>query len=70
MEILQLLKYTFRQDRFSFTEDLLCSEKELSVIDIPKDRIEELFASGKIKELQALIDASWGDSSEVSLESR
>lgn len=62
MEILQFLKYTFRQDRLSFTEDLVCSEKELSVIDITKDRIDDLFASGKIKERQALIDASWGDS--------
>ena len=55
----------------SFTSDLdlvlqvftlVCSEKELSVIDIPKGQIEELFTSGKIKELQALIDVSWGDS--------
>lgn len=61
MEILQLLKYTFRQDRLSFTEDLVCSEEELSVIDFPKDRVEELFASGKIEELQSLIDASWSD---------
>lgn len=65
MEILQLLKYTFRQDRLSFTEDLVCTEKELSVIDVPKDQVEELFASGKIEELQSLIEASWVDSEEL-----
>lgn len=40
-------------------QDLVCSEKDLSVIDIPKGQIEELFMSGKIKELQALVDVSW-----------
>ena len=68
MEIFQLLKHTFQKDRLSFMEDLVCSEKEHSVIDIPKDTIKELFASGKIRELQALIDACWGDSG-VSLDS-
>ena len=67
-EILQLLKYTFWQDCPSFTEDLVCSGEELSIIDILKDTVRELFASGKIKELQAWIDASWDDN-EISLDS-
>ncbi|KAJ7468181.1 hypothetical protein FB451DRAFT_1039850, partial [Mycena latifolia] len=65
MEILKLLKFMFRNDRLTFTEGLLCTEQELSVIDVPPAIIEELFSSGKIVELMALIDSSlegWGRS--------
>ena|SRR5882762_7615647 len=69
MEILQVLKYIFRNDRLSFTNDLLCCEEELSVIDIPRETVEELLSMGKINELKDLLDSSWegwgqgGDSS-------
>jgi hypothetical protein len=59
MEILQVLKYIFRNDRLSFTEDLLCTEEELSVVDIPWEKVEELLSMGKIDELKDLLDSSW-----------
>ncbi|KAJ7616894.1 hypothetical protein B0H17DRAFT_855005, partial [Mycena rosella] len=55
---LQLLKFMFRGDRLTFTEGLVCTEEELSVIDIPSTVVEELFSGGKISELMALIDSS------------
>ena len=69
MEILQVLKYIFRNDRLSFTDDLLCCEEELSVIDVPWETVEELLLMGKNNELKDLLDLSWegwgqgGDSS-------
>ncbi|KZP23230.1 hypothetical protein FIBSPDRAFT_737826 [Athelia psychrophila] len=49
MEMLQILKYRFRRDRISFTEDLVTDERELTVIDIPKEKIEELYPHGQIQ---------------------
>ncbi|KAJ6611081.1 hypothetical protein B0H10DRAFT_1810310, partial [Mycena sp. CBHHK59/15] len=68
MEILQLLKFMFRTDRLTLTEGLVCTEEELSVIDIPAAAVEELLSSGKISELMVLIDSSyegWGRSVSV-----
>ncbi|KAJ7039417.1 hypothetical protein C8F04DRAFT_930327, partial [Mycena alexandri] len=59
MEILQLLKFKFRNDRLTFTEGLLCTEEELSVIDVAPEVLDELLSGGKIVELMALIDSSW-----------
>jgi hypothetical protein len=59
MEILQVLKYIFRNDRLSFTDDLLCCEEELSIVDIPREKVEELLSTGKIDELKELLDSSW-----------
>ncbi|KAF9032316.1 hypothetical protein BDZ89DRAFT_948288, partial [Hymenopellis radicata] len=35
MEVLQILKYIYRYDRLTFFGDLVCSEEELSFVDIP-----------------------------------
>lgn len=59
MEMLQNLKHRFRGERISFTENLVCNEHELSVVDVPAAKIEELLAEGRISELQELVDASW-----------
>lgn len=59
MEILQILKYTFRNDRLSFTEDLVCTEEELSIIDLPQEKVAELLSMGKVDELKKLLDSSW-----------
>ena len=58
MEILQVLKFIFWNSWLSFTEDLLCTE-ELSVIDVPQEKVEELLSMGKIDELKDLLDSSW-----------
>lgn len=61
MEMLQILKYRFRKERLSFTEDLISSSQELSVVDLPPVKIAELFAEGRIDELEELFEASWTD---------
>ncbi|KAJ6492756.1 hypothetical protein C8R47DRAFT_975538, partial [Mycena vitilis] len=66
MEMLQILKFIFRQGRISFTDDLVATEKELSVIDLDPGVVEELLATGKIQQLVELLNESWkgwGDSS-------
>ncbi len=63
MEQLQILKYCFRNDRLSFTEDLLCTEEELSVIDLSLEKVDELISAGRIDELANYIRESyegWG----------
>ncbi|KZP07600.1 hypothetical protein FIBSPDRAFT_711293, partial [Athelia psychrophila] len=51
MEMLQILKYRFRKERLSFTDDLISNERELSVTDVPAEKIAELLAEGRIDEL-------------------
>ncbi|KAJ2918846.1 hypothetical protein MD484_g1605, partial [Candolleomyces efflorescens] len=68
MEMLQILKFIYRGDRLSFTEDLLSSEFELSILDIEPQVIDRLMAEGKIDELCELVDESWrgwGNSEEI-----
>ncbi|KZP07597.1 hypothetical protein FIBSPDRAFT_901915 [Athelia psychrophila] len=55
MKMLQILKYRFRKERLSFTEDLISNERELSVIEVPPEKIAELLAEGRIDELAELL---------------
>lgn len=55
------LNYRYRKQRLNFTDNLVCDENELSVVDLPAEKMEELLAEGRISELQELIDASWRD---------
>jgi hypothetical protein len=59
MEMLQVLKFIYRGDRLSFTENLLSSEFELSILDIEPQVIDRLMAEGRIDELCELVDESW-----------
>lgn len=59
MERLQILKFRFRNDRLSFTDDLLCSDEELSVIDLDPLIVEELLEAGRVSELHEYIEQSW-----------
>lgn len=59
MEMLQILKYILRNDRLTFTDDLVCTERELSVIDIAPDVLEDLLSQGKLDEFIELLDSSW-----------
>lgn len=58
MEMLQILKYRFRKERLSFTEDLLCNELELSAVDVSPEKVAVLLAEGRIDELTELLVAS------------
>ena len=56
MEALQLLKYIHKQDRLDFTRDVLAREEDYRIEEEVTDRaVEELLASGKIKELRDLL---------------
>ncbi|RXW11677.1 hypothetical protein EST38_g14178 [Candolleomyces aberdarensis] len=59
MEMLQIMKFTYRADHLSFTDHLLCSEAEQSMLDIEPHVIDRLMAEGKISELCQLINEAW-----------
>lgn len=59
MEILQILKFIYRSDRLSFTDGLLSSEFEQSILDIDPDVIDKLMAEGKIEELCKVVSEAW-----------
>lgn len=55
-----MLKYRFRAERLSFTEGLVSTARELSVVDIPPEKIDKpLLAEARISALKELLDASW-----------
>jgi hypothetical protein len=59
MEILQFLKYTYRQDRLNLMEGVISSEKDLLNAEIPSVSIEDvrdLLVKGQINELIELLD--------------
>lgn len=59
MEELQILKFDYRSRRLNFMEGLVCTERELSVLDLSPKVVEELMLSGKIDELETYIEESW-----------
>jgi hypothetical protein len=59
MEMLQILKFIYRNGRISFDQGWVATEEELSVIDVDPDVLEELLATGKIQELVDLLNTSW-----------
>jgi hypothetical protein len=50
---------SFRNERLSFTDGLVSTEKELSVVDILRAAVEELLSHGKIDNLLKLLESSW-----------
>lgn len=54
-----MLKYRFRAERLTFTDGLVSNTRELSVIDVPAEKIDELLAEGCIGELKDMFNASW-----------
>ncbi|CAA7265592.1 unnamed protein product [Cyclocybe aegerita] len=59
MEQLQIMKFSYRNDRLNFTDHLLSSEEELSVLDMSVEVVESLLAGGKIEELNQYVNESW-----------
>jgi hypothetical protein len=59
MEILQILKFIYRNDRLSFTQDLVATEQDLSVVDISPDVVKDLLSRGKVDDLVSLIESSF-----------
>ena len=58
MEVLQILKFIHRHDRLSFFGDLICTEEELTIIDIAPDTIHYLLSHGQVKELVEMLNAA------------
>ncbi|KAF9470269.1 hypothetical protein BDN70DRAFT_772033, partial [Pholiota conissans] len=55
---LQILKFSYQKERLTFTEDLLCFEQGLSVLNISPVAVKDLISHGAIKELDRLINES------------
>ncbi|KAJ8580354.1 hypothetical protein M405DRAFT_61363 [Rhizopogon salebrosus TDB-379] len=57
LEALQILKFTYKQDRLNFTEDLVADERDCTIFPdlwLP-ERFDELVAVGKLPELDELL---------------
>ena len=59
MEELQVLKFSYRSDRLTVTDDLISTERELSVLNLSVSVIEDLMSRGKIDKLEKYVDESW-----------
>jgi len=56
MEALQVLKFSFKQDRLTFTDDLLAAENDYTIAGpVTAKAIQELISTGKIDELGELL---------------
>ncbi|KAG8938744.1 hypothetical protein FRC03_006934 [Tulasnella sp. 419] len=58
MSGLQLLKFSYRNDRLNFTSDWIATEEEFSIDNITPQVVEELMAAGKYSELAELLATS------------
>jgi len=59
MEILQFLKYTYRQERLDLTDGLISSEDDLLRTEaslISPDQVRDLLVKGQIDDLVALLN--------------
>jgi hypothetical protein len=56
LEALQILKFTYKQDRLNFTEDLVADERDYAISGPVTPRaVDELVAAGKLPELDELL---------------
>jgi hypothetical protein len=59
MEVLQLLKYMYRQDWLDFTCDLLAKEADYQIEgEVSEQAVHELMSVGKFEELKDWLDNS------------
>jgi hypothetical protein len=59
IEELQMLKFGYRKDRLNFTDNLICTEHELSILDVSPETVRDLMSRGEIDELNTYISESW-----------
>ena len=56
LEALQILKFTYKQDRLNFTEDLVADEWDYTISGPVTPRaVDELVTAGKLPELDELL---------------
>jgi len=64
MEILQFLKYTYRQERLDLMEGFVSSEKDMLKADIPSvstEEVRELLTTGHIDQLIDILNTGMPD---------
>lgn len=61
MEQLQMLKFSYRNDRLTFTKGLLANEEDHSVsaLDAPPEFVDGLYRKGRLTELEDVVVTSW-----------
>ncbi|KAF5314462.1 hypothetical protein D9619_011745 [Psilocybe cf. subviscida] len=59
-EEFQILKFGFRGERLSFTDDLVCTYIERSILDVSPDTVKDMYARGEVAQLDKFISDSWG----------
>ncbi|KAG1831663.1 hypothetical protein DFJ58DRAFT_750456 [Suillus subalutaceus] len=65
MEALQIIKFSYRQDRLSFTDDLIAREEDYKLSGpLTRRAVEELISSGKLDELSDLMQNADDDDEE------
>jgi hypothetical protein len=56
LEVLQILKFLFKQERLNFSEDWVAKEEDYTIEgEVTENAIRELLSSGKISELFDLL---------------
>ena len=70
MEALQVLKFSFKQDRLTFTDDLLTAENDYTIAGpVTARAIQELILTGNIDELDELLSNATESRDNVNLNS-
>ncbi|KAJ6607699.1 hypothetical protein B0H10DRAFT_1817515, partial [Mycena sp. CBHHK59/15] len=64
IEMLQILKFIYRQDCIKFCDGLVATETELSIIDVDPKVVDALLVAGRTEELEELVNSSWGAESQ------
>jgi hypothetical protein len=59
MEILQMLKYMFREERLNFMAGLVDLERDLTVMEEDYDEVRGLLVDGRIDEFMQRMDQSF-----------
>jgi len=55
LEALQVLKFSYKQDRLNFTSDLIAEEADYNISGpVSKEAIDELMSAGQLDELAEL----------------
>jgi hypothetical protein len=57
IEMLQILKFTYRSERLDFNNGWVSKEAELSVIDTTPDGMEIFMEVDQLSQLQVIVDA-------------
>ena len=63
LEVLQVLKYIYKQDELDFTSDWIAKDADYTIDRATEAAINELVSAGKVEELRDLLNNMEGDHS-------